>query len=184
MRQPETSEHTLVVGRSYARRGDITLISAIAGQTPWAVERRLGFHKGRLSRGYSLLVLTEKVSITDFIWGDQTRYSGGNQLYRDEGAMVPRRDLLRGALLVQHGSDDAADAALWTIFGTSQRRINDGVTTRSVVKIIPNIDHSSDMPSHLQYPDADTGNIPQWKLVHPKAMECVANVHAGAVYGG
>lgn len=184
MRTPETEHHSCVVGRTYRKYGDITVLAAIAGQTQDAIERRLGFHRGRLSNGYSLLVLVEKVAITDFIWGDQTRYSGGNQLYRDEGMMVPRRDLLRGALLVQHGSDDAADAAMWTILGTSQNRINAGVEARSIIKVIPNIAHSDTMPSHLQYPDADTGNIPQWKLAHAKTMECVANVHPGAIYGG
>jgi hypothetical protein len=184
MRSPETEQHSYVVGRTYAKRGDITVLAAIAGQSQQAIERRLGFHRGRLANGYSLLVLVEKVAITDFLWTDQTRYSGGNQLYRDEGMMVPRRDLLRGALLVQHGSDDAADAAMWSILGTSQHRINIGVDTRTIIKVMPNIAHSETMPSHLQYPDADTGNIPQWTLTRAKTMECVANVHPGAIYRG
>ncbi|WP_426164149.1 hypothetical protein [Sandarakinorhabdus sp. DWP1-3-1] len=185
MQQPETSDHQFVVGRNYRSiRGDITVLDAIAGQPPAAIERRLGYHAGRLAKGYSLLRMVEKVGPDDFTWGDQTRYSGGRQLYRDAGAMVPRRDLLRGELLVRHGSDAAADAELYRIFGDSLRRINDGVGKGLIIKVFPNIPHNAAMPSHVQYPDADVRNIPQWTLVHGKAMACIANVHAGAVFGG
>ena len=162
--------------------GDITLASAIDGQSASAIERRLGFHKGRLSQGYCVLVLTETVNRTDFIWGDQTRYSGGRQVYRDENAYVPRRDLLRGELLVRLGSDAAADAALRQFFDTAATKINAGVAKRSVIKVVPNIQHNDDMNQHLQYPDAAVGNIPQWTLVTGKAMQCIAQVAARDVY--
>lgn len=184
MRQPETRDHNFVVGRSYdTMRGDITLLASIAGYAPWSIEQRLGFHTGRLANGYSLLVLTDNVGPTDFIWSDQTRYSGGMQLWRDEGAMVPRRDVLRGALLVAGGSDAAADAELWRIFGSAMRRINDAVGTATAIKIVPNIPHDPSMARHIQYPDANIGNIPQWTLIREKTMRCVANVLPGAIYG-
>lgn len=165
--------------------GDITIAPAIEGQTSQAVERRLGFHKGRLSDGYCVLVLLETVTAANFLWGDQTHYSGGEQLYRNENAMVPRRDLLRGEMLVRHGSDTGADAALRDFFNKAAHRINEGVAHRGIIKVVPNIRHNDDMPRHLQYPDSDVRNIPQWTLLKPgKAMECVAQVSPGGVYTG
>ena len=162
--------------------GDITLKPAIAGYDADAIERRLGFHRGRLSAGYCVLVLTETVTIADFLWGDQTRYSGGEQLFRSENAMVPRRDLLRGEMLVRYGNDAEADEALRKFFNKAAHRINAGVAQRNVIKVVPNIPHNEDMPRHLQYPDADVRNIPQWTLTVGKAMDCVAQIPAGGTF--
>lgn len=162
--------------------GDITLMPAIAGYSADAIERRLGFHRGRLSEGYCVLVLTETVTIADFLWGDQTRYSGGEQLFRSEDAMVPRRDLLRGEMLVRYGNDTEADEALRNFFNKAAHRINEGVAQRTVIKVVANIPHNDDMPRHLQYPDADVRNIPQWKLIVGKAMDCVAQIPPGGTF--
>ncbi len=186
MRQPETSDHNFVVGRFYRHiRGDITTLDAIRGQSPHRVEERLGYKAGRLAKGYSLLILTEKVALTDFIWSDKTHYSGGDQYIREADGMVPRRDVLRGQLLVDLGSDAAADAKLYQIFGTAQRRINEGVARGEICKVFPNIPHDPDpsVPRSLQYPDSPDMNVPQWTLARGKTMSCVANVLAGAVYG-
>ena len=173
--------------------GDITLLPAIAGHLPDAVERRLGFHRGRLSEGYCVLILLDPVTISDFSWGDRTRYSGGTQAVEvvfDSNPKtklsfaVPRLDIVRGNSLVQNANDDIADKAVNELLRQSSHRINAGVANKSVIKVIPNIPHNDDMPHHLQYPDADAGNVPQWKLTNGKRMACVAQVSPGGTYTG
>jgi hypothetical protein len=73
--------------------GDITTLNAIGGpRPPERIEDSLGFRRGRLARGYSLLLLTEPLAVDDFDFAGTTLRSGGR-----EGlpAATPRLDSQR-----------------------------------------------------------------------------------------
>lgn len=196
------------VGRWYRLRGDITTLATISGHPPADVERRIGFAKGRLSRGYSLFFLIEKMAPDDFIWGDQTCYSGRYQFIRDAGKIeepdkksgktippkervgeyVPRIDVLRGELLAATPDDAAVDAELHQFLRNQQQRINRGVEDKGlgrICRIVPVTGHDPTQFWLHQYPNAPLHGIPQWTIPkgREKKMICVANVLPGAIYG-
>lgn len=172
------------------RRGDVTIMSAIGGQSAEAIERRLGYHRGRLSDGYCVLQVLEPVRTADIIWSDRTRYSGGADQVGVELSTpgqiqwfdVPRLDIVRGNKLVRHGNDDIVDRELDELLNQSLIRLNRAQAKGELVKVIPNIAHNEDMPRHLQYPNAEAGNVPQWTLKVAKEMKCIARVAPGEVY--
>jgi hypothetical protein len=183
MRSPETPKHAFVVGRIYARAGDVTTLASIANQPPRQLEIRIGYGEGRLKDGYSLLALVEKVAIDDFIWGDQTRYSGRWQFRRDIGEYVPRIDLFRAELAKKHNYDEAKiDAEFYEMLGKQQNGLNTREGINRIVKIAPNVPHEDALDWRDQYPNSPIGNTPQWTLSRPKKFICIANVLPGAMY--
>lgn len=171
--------------------GDITVASAISGFTPEMIERRLGFHRGRLSDGYCVLLVTQAITTADIRWSDRTRYAGGLQEVDVEMRpgqiqhfLVPRLDIVRGQKLVQHGNDSVVDRALDDLLNASLRQVGKAQANGALIKLVANIPHDDNMPSHIQYPNADAGNVPQWTLKrnHSKTMKCLAQVRPGAVY--
>ncbi|CAO4176270.1 hypothetical protein [Methylorubrum aminovorans] len=183
MSNPNPAPFRLVVGRTYPMTGDVTTLAAIVNQSPKHLETRLGYAEGRLKDGYSVLFLVQNVAIEDFIWGDQTRFSGRWQFRRDIDEYVQRVDLLRSELGKKLSYDEAkVDAELRDFLGKQRDKLNvrDGIGR--IVKIFPNIQNDKSKVWWQQYPNSKIGNTPQWTISRVKDMICAANVLPGAIY--
>lgn len=183
MSKPDPAQFRLVVGRTYPMTGDVTTLEAIVNQPPKLLETRLGYGEGRLKNGYSLLFLVQKVAVDDFMWGDQTRFSGRWQFRRDIDEYVQRIDLFRSELAKKHSYNEAkVDAELYEFLGKQQNKLNTRNGIDRIVKIFPSTTHDNLKDWQDQYPNSPVGNIPQWTLTRKKEMICVANVLPGDIY--
>lgn len=165
MSNSDPAQFRLVVGRTYPMAGDVTTLAAIVNQPPKQLETRLGYGDGRLKNGYSLLFLVQKVAVDDFVWGDQTRFSGRWQFRRDIDEYVQRVDLFRSELAKKHSYDEArVDAELYNFLGKNQNKLNTFEGIDRIIKIFPNIPHENWRDWQEQYPNSPVGNIAQWTI--------------------
>jgi hypothetical protein len=160
-------------------KGYVTTLDSILGKTDYEMEQALGFSQGALKSGYKVYALTEPVSASEFYWRDKTRYSGG---WRADPSVkfgsdpnvvwgVQRQDELRAALGKKLNYDEkAVDAVMDGVLRESLTDLNQRTGPRRIVKVVPN-------KSPDGYPDARSGNIPQWELVVKKQFTLMSDYH-------
>ena len=172
--------------------GDVLQLISIVGQTSGALERTIGFHNGRLSRGFDLWLLDDIVGLSDFEWGGATSLPGNWFPTVAEGAnLAPEEqwakveDVKRWQFYRSAGFDaDRGDYAFDLWKGQQAALLNDRTSSSRIVKVVPRIPHDSGMPSYLQYPKAKGITIKQWKLRTPLRFIFQASVGIGEQYLG
>ncbi len=177
--------------------GDVTILKAIVGVVARELELRLGYGAGRLDQGYSVLFLLSQIDPSDFIWGDQTKFSGRWQfidnLYTDAagnsvGESVPVTALLRDKFGRQFNNDEAkVDAALATFQDEQTRLLNSKTGLNRIVKILPVKTALYDPAKWWEtYPNSERHGIPQWTINAKKPIdfEVVAKIGPGGIFAG
>ncbi|MCC8941073.1 hypothetical protein CI1B_63570 [Bradyrhizobium ivorense] len=131
------------------------------------IERTIGFHQGRLTHGYRLVVLAagERIDPDDIDLGGSTRTSGGtNILPTSPGSSIE-------LLLTERGQDvQELKRKVCTFFAAA--------SDNRPAKILPNLRHNE----HMEYPDAEAlapgvrSGVPQFNLSNPKKFSVVREV--------
>jgi hypothetical protein len=164
-------------------RGDVTTFASVAGFAPDELERRIGYRYRRLSQGYEVYELRQAVKVDDFVWRDETRYSGGWQHLEDEGEDAQRIDLLRWDLYKQQNYNDAnGEKELKAFLDRETEKLNVRVGPDRIVKLRPLIGHGA-AKWWIQYPNAPVARVPQWTILkgREKAFVKIASVPPGGV---
>ena len=150
------------------KKGYVTTLESILGKTDCELEQSLGFSSGRLKHGYKVYALSDKVYTGEFIWRDKTRYSAGwhgdpSIKFGSDPNLVwcaQRWDELRAALGRKLNYDESAvDREMAQIMERSLIDLNVRTGARKIVKVVPEEKEPDG------YPDAESGNVPQWELV-------------------
>ena len=122
------------VGDIVTVSGCVTKDKFIAGRTLAEIEKILGFHRGRLSGGIAVVVLTELPDIEEF---DLAAYSN----------VATHRHKTPGGLNIEKIKANAK--ATWTTIGFER-----------LVKVLPALRHDPAMNPDIQYPPGY--GAPQW----------------------
>ena len=138
-------------------RGCITQEKYIKGRTLKDIERILGFHQGRLSKGMIVAALLQTPSKRGFELLGYTQVAG----HRFDKDALKTLDV-----------DKLKELVMQNAFTT--------VGTNRLVKVIPNIPHSNSMTDDEQYPPG--WGVPQWKLTTTLTARVIAVVKAGETY--
>ncbi len=163
-------------------KGYVTTAASISGKSASQVEDALGFQPGALDSGFVVFALIGYIQRNDFIWKDQTRYSGGWHLDRSIGYYVQRNDELRAYYLVEAKPklnevvDVLVDRKLNELKDEQARRLNVRIGPGRIMKVCPNRAHGR------SFPDSRQRGIPQWELCVLKAFVRVAEVPAGGQF--
>jgi hypothetical protein len=161
-----------VPGASLSVTGDISTLNVTGVRPAGDVERNLGFAPGRLSAGYSLLLLKQAPGIDDFIFGGTTLRSGGKLGL--PGKSVAEDDARRSVdaqMREEYGASGYL-ALKKTVLATSGSVSG----ARRLVKIIPVTRHDPTLSSNDQYPMG--GGHLQWKLIVAKPFFVAMQVDA------
>lgn len=151
--------------------GYFTSLGYVEGLSGPALERALGFHAGRLSRGFQLLALseTEWMGPADFDLQASTRWSGG--VLPAASSRAPS-DI--ETILAARGQDLPALKAKVAAYFARRGRA-------TPAKVSPKEEHRPGM----HYPGAEAlapgvpSGVPQFKLLRPKRF-CVIGAGIGA----
>jgi hypothetical protein len=155
--------------------GYVTTFDSVLGKTDFELERDLGYNRGALAGGFEIYALSEQVSRGDFYWRDKTRYSAG--MHGDPSVkfgsdpdvvwLIPRQDELRAALGKKYNYDErTVDAAIGEILDESLKLLNQRTGLKKIVKVRP-------LTRPTSYPNAESGNIPQWELKKEKQFTLI-----------
>ncbi len=134
------------VGKMAFQAGFVTKQINIQGHTLAEIEKRLGFHKGRLRNGAYFLVAEELPSNSGFLFAGYTQVADHRtaKIYgnindpKDPGGDIKKRNVKR----------------TWSLHGSAR-----------LVKVVPVIKHNEHMNLDKQYMPGS--GIPQWKLIKP-----------------
>ncbi len=137
--------------------GNVTTMQWIVPGNRGMTERNLGYHMGRLDRGFSILVLKQMPEPEDFEFAGTTLRSGGREGLPAESKAADElrarvhdnilRDLRRDG---QVGEDDALKA-----YREKQRKVLASISLsgpQRVAKVIPAIRHNDELRPSQQYP--------------------------------
>lgn len=141
--------------------GDVTTLNWIGPRPLRAIETALGFGAGRLSAGYWVLVLKERLQPEDFeLSGNTLRSRGRLGLPAGGTAEDNNRARVHDQIMAARGA--AGYRALQQqLIGSIQI-----VGLNRIAKVRPVTRHDDNMPPDLQYPMG--GGAPQWTLVKKK----------------
>jgi len=151
-------------------KGFVTRLIFVINQPARALEARIGYHRGRLDGGWSLLLLKETVAAEEIVLAGYSHFSGGRIGHPREGAARPTVE---------------ADAARFLDMARVKRSLAESFVLEGherIVKIIPAAGHDTAMREPDQYP-VGTG-IPQWILAAEKTFIVAATVGPGMRYLG
>ena len=142
------------------KSGNITQLKALILADLRATEKNVGFHSGRLSRGFKLLLLKEMPRPEDFEMHGTTLRSGGrfgNPLQDPEEDKQRRRvhdDIMETLGAAGYGALQAAGLKFASVSGRDR-----------LIKNLPEIRNNRDMTPDVQYPPG--GGFLQWDLKKP-----------------
>ena len=151
-------------------KGFVTRLIFVINQPARELEARIGYHRGRLDGGFSLLLLKEKVKPEEIVLAGYSHFSGGRIGHPREGASRPTVEADAGHLL-----DMARVKRL-----LAEHFALEG--PERIVKIIPATGHDPAMREPDQYPVGS--GIPQWILIAEKTFIVAATVGPGMSYLG
>lgn len=160
-----------IVGATEPFSGNVTTLNWIAAFPKRRVEENLGYGAGRLSDGYFILLLKQKLEPQDFIFEGTTLRSGGKLgLPGATRAEDDKRQKVHDQILAERGV--AGYLAL-------QRAALVGIRLEGherIAKVLPTTGHDDAMAPSAQYPMGGGGL--QWRLVRKCAFLVAAYVDA------
>ncbi|PVB59319.1 hypothetical protein [Labrenzia sp. 011] len=140
--------------------GNISRLRAIILANYRATEKNIGYHAGRLSLGYKLLVLKTPPKPEDFEFHGTTSRSGGRYgLPAQTAAEDRRRVSVHEDILQERGEKGYRE------FQKHVLSISTFTGPDRLVKILPETRHDDDMSPDRQYPPG--GGFLQWNLKKP-----------------
>jgi hypothetical protein len=151
-------------------RGFVTRLIFVINKSASYLEDAIGYHRGRLSKGWSLLLLKEKVAPSEIVLAGYSYFSGGrigHPMRGDVRETVEAQAL--GFLDLGRVKQSLADSFVLT-------------GPQRIVKVIPATRHDDAMPEPEQYPVGR--GIPQWILTADKTFIVAATVRADMDYLG
>lgn len=152
--------------------GNITQLNALILADDRQTERNLGFHPGRLSQGYKIVVLKSLPRPDSFEFDGTTLRSGGKLGLPSANEDVEK---LRPRVHQQIEDHRGKDGYL-----ALQKHVLQGITVsgpKRLVKILPELGHDDDMTADRQYPAG--GGFLQWNLKRPGLpFLCAAKIAA------
>jgi hypothetical protein len=153
----------LTVGQEASLTGDVTRLNWIAGKSPAAVERALGYGAGRLDAGYWLAVLKERLRANHVRFAGLTLRSGGREgAPRADPELDRKRVHTHDRVLEQYSA-----GAVHTMLAKLAADPRNLTGTERIVKIIPVTRHRGDNPA-VEYPMGEGG--PQFTLVEGHSL--------------
>ncbi len=147
------------VGAIEVYGGNVTTLGWIGPRSAADIEERLGYRAGRLSRGYWILALKQRLQPDDFEFDGNTLNSGGRLgLPAADAIADAARRRVHAKVMDEYGAAGyrkLQQYALSTVeyYGTNR-----------IAKLLPVTRHDEDMSPALQYPIGGGGL--QWKLKH------------------
>jgi len=169
-----TTEAPLALGSETYRQGNVTQNTWVGPRSARALERSLGFGLGRLSAGWAVLVLKQKLAPLDFQFDGITLRSGGREgLPASSWEEDARRPRVHCRVLADRGEASYSAMQKWTLSSipeTGQQRL---------VKVVPVTPHSDAVPPDRQYRMGGGGL--QWRLVCPCRFLVAMTVDAGQI---
>ena len=140
--------------------GNITTLNAIPLANARGIEANLGYGPGRLSRGYSILLLKQLPQAHQFEFDGTTLRSGGK-----EGlpAQTSAADAARRRVHDQMKSDYGEET--YAMMQAAALRNAGTLGPKRLVKIVPEIRHNDALSPAKQYPMG--GGFLQWNLKKP-----------------
>ena len=164
----------LVLGSLVTMRGDITTNAWVGARSARALEQGLGFGSGRLSAGWWILVLKQKLASPDFKFSGTTLRSGGRYglpaANSHDDKLRPRID---AEMLREYGADGVEQLKKKFL----ARAAYEGPDR--IVKIVPVTSHSNTMAPSEQYPMGGGGG--QWTLIRECAFLVAVQVDANGI---
>lgn len=148
--------------------GDVTTLNAIWPGNEAQIEAQLGYHSGRLSKGYSVALVNEPLKPADFQFSGTTMRSGGR--YGLPGASAAEdaaRPKVHDGILAERGAGGYADLQETVLRNIELRG------AKRLAKVLPAIRHDADAPPNQQYPMG--GGALQWTLI--REVDCLIAVH-------
>ena len=131
---------SLSIGDTIQVRGFVTDEKFIQGQSLQEIERRLGFHSGRLRQGAVFVLLNGYPSLNSFMIRGYSQVAG-HHFDRQYGKTVGSLDLMRVKRNVRNYWRD---------------------NNVKLAKVLPSIRHDNLMSDDKQYPPG--AGIPQWEI--------------------
>jgi hypothetical protein len=150
----------LVLGSEVLLTGDITQNKWVGARSARELEKSLGFGAGRLSAGWKVLLLKQKLAPGDFYFSGITLRSGGKfGLPADTPEADKARPSVHDMIMRETGAagyQERQAKALSTLTDKGPDRL---------VKVVANTRHSATMRPSEQYPMGGGGL--QWTLIRP-----------------
>lgn|GEM_PF-930276 len=140
--------------------GNVSQLHAIILADNGRTEANIGYHHGRLSQGFKLLVLKVLPRPENFEFHGTTLRSGGRAgLPQSTEKADKARESVHDSILAERGPDGYRDLqtralSLATVTGPNR-----------LVKVLPTARHDDDMEPSRQYPAG--GGFLQWNLKQP-----------------
>lgn len=137
--------------------GNVTTLQWIRVGSEAATEANLGYHRGRLSQGYFLLLLKQQLTPRDFEFDGTTLRSGGRLGLPGSKTTDALRPRVHDIILAERGRvgyEAYQKMTLGNVAISGAKRI---------AKILPTIRHDASLDPGVQYPMGGGGL--QWKLV-------------------
>jgi hypothetical protein len=155
---------SLVVGSRIPRAGFFTKLYLLGDVSDgFELERRLGYKRGRLSRGwYLLLLLGDPPAADEFEFAGYSHFSGG----RIRGHQID--PLRRGPTVEEDLRTDGLDVAVLRS-ATAKRFVTQG--PERVAKVVPRLRDTDAHETSIQkgkYWNTELSPIAQWVLTRPR----------------
>lgn len=174
---------TLSLGQTLDSAGCITRLRDLIGQEPGELEKRIGYHAGRLANGYWIALLKSSLQPADFVHAGYTHFSGGRIGAPDlqkRPFIDAKRPPVQDQLAQRLGAGGVASMQQKTVGHIPLTGLD------RMAKVLPAIPHSSDMDKDanqpVQYPVGS--GIMQLILTVKKPFLIAAEVdRAGKVTG-
>jgi hypothetical protein len=167
----------LQVGQLVRSKGCLTRLIDIVNRDPAYIERTVGFHSGRLARGYYLLLLKERLTADDIEFYGYTHFSGGRIGPPPTASDTPDTRLpVQQSLEARVGPGGVR---------TLQTKFAAGVQLAGpsrLVKVVARITHDRTMTGGLQYPPG--AGVMQVNLRNPKLFLVAAEVYPNRRFHG
>lgn len=157
-------------GEFIKARGFVTRLIFVINKSANDLEDAIGYHRGRLSKGWSLLLLKEKVAPSEIVLAGYSHFSGGRIGHPSRGGARETVEAHAGGFL-DLGRVKQSLAESFVLEGPQR-----------IVKVIPATAHDTAMPEPEQYPVGR--GIPQWILTADKTFIVAATVRPGMAYRG
>lgn len=172
----------LQVGDRPRFKGNVTTLDKLPVGSGEEIERMVGYHRGRLSDGYFILLLVEAITADDFDFHGITLRSGGKtgnpgQPNRQPVQQVMTKEFAKSFQL----RPDPRQAASAHIKQMKDRLVRRDVSRGPdrLAKVLPTIRHNRSIPDAVQYPPG--GGALQWDLTKEAQFLVAVYVDAAGV---
>lgn len=155
--------------------GSVTTLRAVCWFSRETLENNLGYHRGRLAKGWSILLLKQPLTANDFEFGGTLLRSDGRLGLPVADAVADKaRPRVHDVMMHEYGRQgyrNLQETRIRSFPSTGDQRI---------AKLIPGIEHSAAMPPSEQYPMGASGEgywILDRKKQYPFLVAMTVNEH-------